>query len=63
MFSLNESIVPEYTKFVFGVSVDTSFKEVKELIHYVTEFITTETSLKKDIPTIPIIMEQLVYKS
>lgn len=62
MFYLNESLIPEHTKFVFGVSTDTSIKSIEELIRRVTEVITTETSLKKDIPIIPITIEYLIYK-
>lgn len=63
MFYLNESILPEYTEFVFGVSTDAFIKQpIEKLIRQVAKIITTEASLKKDIPIIPITMEQLIYK-
>ncbi|HEV3269300.1 MAG TPA: hypothetical protein VGZ69_01475 [Candidatus Rhabdochlamydia sp.] len=60
--NLNESTRPKHTEFVFGVSADTSIKPVGELIHHVTAVITTETSLKKNVPIIFITMEDLIYE-
>ncbi|VHN99662.1 hypothetical protein [Candidatus Rhabdochlamydia sp. T3358] len=59
---LGESIVLEHTNFVFSVSADAPIKSVEELIRRVTEMITTETSLRKDLPVVPITMEHLIYK-
>lgn len=52
----------EHTNFVFSVSADAPIKSVEELIRRVTEMITTETSLRKDLPVLPITMEHLIYK-
>lgn len=60
-FYPNESIMPEHKNFVFSVSTNISIKSVRELVYRVTKLITTETTLK-NIPIVPIIMEQLIYK-
>lgn len=56
------SVIPEHTEFVFGVSTDNPIKSIGQLICRVIEVISTETSLKKDIPIRPITIECLIYK-
>lgn len=58
---LTSSITPKYANFALGISVDinTPINSAEELIRHVTEVITTETFLKRNVPIIPITMERL----
>lgn len=61
MLNLISSIVPEYANFTFCVSIDIINPD-EGLPCLVSRIIATETSLRRDIPIVPITREHLIYK-